>query len=31
MPRKPVTSMEELNRFVMLAHSGHFRVADLCE
>ena len=31
MPWKTVTNMEELNRFVTLARSGHFSVTDLCE
>ena len=31
MPWKTVTNMEEINRFVMLARSGHFSVTDLCE
>jgi hypothetical protein len=31
MPWKPVTSMEEITRFVLLAQSGRFTITDLCE
>ena len=31
MPWQNLTPMEEINRFVILAHSGRFSVTDLCE
>ena len=31
MPWQKLTPMEEINRFVILAHSGRFRVSDRCE
>ena len=31
MPWQNLTSMEEINRFVVLAQSGRFSVTDLCE
>jgi transposase len=31
MPWQNQTSMEEINRFVVLAQSGRFSVTDLCE
>ena len=31
MPWQNVTPMEEINRFVVLTHSGRFTVTDLCE
>jgi transposase InsO family protein len=31
MPWQNLTPMEEINRFVTLAQSGHFSVTDLCE
>jgi hypothetical protein len=30
MPWKKVTKMEEINRFVILASSGHFDMTNLC-
>jgi response regulator of citrate/malate metabolism len=31
MPWKPITTMEEITRFVMLAQSDRFTVTELCE
>ena len=31
MPWQNLTPMEEINRFVTLARSGHFTVTDRCE
>ena len=31
MPWQNLTPMEEINRFVTLARSGHFTMTDLCE